>query len=532
MRCGGLGCVRLLVGWLVAGSVAAAGQAGHRRVDSELSSLHEDGSLVVWVVLPVASARAGVTGPLAFQQYNEQSVGTFGQAASTAGKNAGDTGTAPSKMGRNASDSGQSASSVGQTAGSFGESVSTIAAAASAANGSVGNPNLVHGDVVAHDASWDQFENRVKDAFPELRVVFVDVGADDLHHKLIEANTSPESPDVVVGMPLRWGLTSPEPGLAASYVVVSRVSPVLDQLDRDDAPVESFVEGAVLLRSHHPQTGRAFYVWLREHGQCVVCGEVKGTAAPVAVAVRFLRRALTGQPIMDDADIDAAFGAGLARTLNPAPSRIPRPSVRRRSGDPMLPLPMPVVPEVLSEANDPRLRLEVMSAQANDYFAVVGVRAIADLGLEFTVRHALLVLRKDEDGDWKVLQITPDLPVEQLGTAFGMLQRYAHEADDVADVKGISEASPRDGDNRSPQPFLWWDNLGGATLQVVEWQDGGGGASNLYFVPDVDFRLKTQAKARFAKYQVPSAYRWRVWSLGDGGVVVLSPWRRLNILPN
>ena len=35
---------------------------------------------------------------------------------------------------------------------------------------------------------------------------------------------------------------------------------------------------------------------------------------------------------------------------------------------------------------------------------------------------------------------------------------------------GISQAAPRDGDTRSAPAELWWDNLGGASMQVVEWQ--------------------------------------------------------------
>jgi hypothetical protein len=92
---------------------------------------------------------------------------------------------------------------------------------------------------------------------------------------------------------------------------------------------------------------------------------------------------------------------------------------------------------------------------------------------------------------------------------------------------GIAQASPIDGDNRSPQPELWWDNLGGASMQVVEWTLGAS-PSNLFFVHDADSRLHTRAIARFAT--TAGKYRWRVWSIGTDGTIVLSPWRTLNIV--
>jgi hypothetical protein len=97
-------------------------------------------------------------------------------------------------------------------------------------------------------------------------------------------------------------------------------------------------------------------------------------------------------------------------------------------------------------------------------------------------------------------------------------------------VLGISQAAPVDGETRTAQPELWWDNLGGATLQIVEWQQGAPNnwsVSNLYFVPDNRERLRTRVAARFA---LGGQYRWRVWSVGPGGIVVLSPWRTMTIV--
>jgi hypothetical protein len=96
---------------------------------------------------------------------------------------------------------------------------------------------------------------------------------------------------------------------------------------------------------------------------------------------------------------------------------------------------------------------------------------------------------------------------------------------------GISQAAPLDGDTRMVPADLWWDNLGGASLQVVEWQTRryqNTWLSHLFYVPDTNPRLRTQVTARFAS--APGQYRWRVWSVGVDGALVLSPWRGLTIL--
>lgn len=80
-------------------------------------------------------------------------------------------------------------------------------------------------------------------------------------------------------------------------------------------------------------------------------------------------------------------------------------------------------------------------------------------------------------------------------------------------------------------PELWWDNGGGAGLQVVEWQRSRGGwlDAHLYLAPDHNPKLQTRVTAQFANSQ--GRYRWRVWSVGAEGEMKISPWRTLNILP-
>ena len=143
-----------------------------------------------------------------------------------------------------------------------------------------------------------------------------------------------------------------------------------------------------------------------------------------------------------------------------------------------------------------------------------------------------MVLRPDEALHWRVLQMSFDLARAQQLNAMGILARAGAESERVFRNEatlplGILQASPTDGEGRSPQPDLWWDNLGGATLQVVEWQMSGAGSTYLYFVPDSANRLQTRVSARFAA--AAGAYRWRVWSVGADGTIVISPWRTLRI---
>jgi hypothetical protein len=131
-----------------------------------------------------------------------------------------------------------------------------------------------------------------------------------------------------------------------------------------------------------------------------------------------------------------------------------------------------------------------------------------------------------------VLQITPDLSSPLLHQAAGTLGEFCKPGSQLAVVAGIAQAAPPDGDTRPPSPELWWDNKGGAQLQVVEWQQGDGednwSGTRLFFAPDRDPHLRTRLSAEFATEQ--GLYRWRVWSVGNGGALVLSPWRTLNIV--
>ena len=189
------------------------------------------------------------------------------------------------------------------------------------------------------------------------------------------------------------------------------------------------------------------------------------------------------------------------------------------------------------------VRTEPMAVGIHGGLAVAAVRAVGSGEHAFGVAHALVVLRMSSEGKWKVLEVLPSMSPQAQDRAFRTLTSFAGGGAALGNEgsaalvnegprpQGVTQASPKDGETRPPQPMLWWDNLGGASLQVVEWQQEFGNAwsaPNLYFVPDNNSRLRTQVVARFAS--AAGAYRWRVWSVGKGGNIVIGAWRTMNIL--
>jgi hypothetical protein len=180
-----------------------------------------------------------------------------------------------------------------------------------------------------------------------------------------------------------------------------------------------------------------------------------------------------------------------------------------------------------------KVDIDMSFVSANDQFAVVGLHAVLESRAAFGVAHAVVVLRIDEVGQWRVLQLTPNLAIEQQQVAADSLSAFSVRVrqEEVARVKSASLAAPLDGDNRPRVPELWWDNTGAGTLEVVEWQRRAGDSwtgSNLFFVPEDTGHLRTRTTGRFA--DAPGLYRWRVWSLGRGGTSAISGWRSVNIL--
>ena len=179
------------------------------------------------------------------------------------------------------------------------------------------------------------------------------------------------------------------------------------------------------------------------------------------------------------------------------------------------------------------LQVDATDGHVRGGFAVIALRAVASGDRVFGVAYGLVVLQKNQAGRWTVSQLSPDLTPAMRDNAFELLSsstKGREESNPLGNEgskpRGISQAAPVDGDTRSPQPELWWDNLGGASLQVVEWSSAGLG-TNLFFVKDNNPRLRNRVIARFA---TGGTYRWRVWSVGVDGAVVMSPWRTLNVV--
>jgi hypothetical protein len=383
-----------------------------------------------------------------------------------------------------------------------------LPAAAEAANKI--NPN---GFRPKRTREWEQFVSRVERELPGVEFRFVDVFAGTLHTSMNAAAGTPNAPDVLVGQPLPngWRTLVSQKGAELVWRPAR-----LTMQEHEVGFSGSRPEAAALSQAHNPEVAREFVAWvygLDWHALGSAGAVPKAPGNELAnVAVRVFNAVLMGG-MPGDTDREMApysvevFGA-IEMGNFPA-----------------------------GWAENLRFQTEVSSVTTRNGFAVVTLASTLDGPSAFGEAHALEVLRRDDDGHWKVLQITPNLERNQQETARRLLAEAGAKETAVGltegtTVLGISQASPPDGESRSGAPELWWDNKGGATLQVVEWQqEFGAGAwsiSNLYFVPDANGRLRTVTTARFAASR--GKYRWRVWSMGLNGALVLSPWRTFNVL--
>jgi hypothetical protein len=470
------------------------------------------GSLVVWVVAPATAqdrariaARKQAMGRTLPTTVQQSSAGDFGQLSSNVGQTAGSYGTPSGNVGTNASDTGRAASDHGQTAGSFGRSAGSFGQAASTYGGGLSSTNgsarLVETASVVRAAMQPG-----NNPFGDLQVHMVDVSAEELRDDLLGAQGTDAFPDVVVGAVPGWWDES-------SWGIAMLGSLQFRDVTNEMSERAASRIGRAVITAHalHPQQARAFVLWLRDRDLCRMCGEEakKEWEAPAGVAVRAVSRVLQGSPLGSDADEAAApFSAAFAAQVALAPM-----------SDGAL--------------DGLQFQFDVMGAGANERLAVVLVRAVMSSNGAFGAVHAVVVLRKNVRGQWKVLQISPGVPPGRLDGAGGALLAYTKDVppEKVAHVVGISQAAPVDGDARPLQPDLWWDNGGGADMQVVEWQRKFAVWSDtrLMLVPDSDFRVQTRVTARFA--DASGEYRWRVWSVGTGGAMTISPWKTLKIIP-
>ncbi len=239
---------------------------------------------------------------------------------------------------------------------------------------------------------------------------------------------------------------------------------------------------------------------------CVQAGLADGDAAAAHVARIAIKRLLNGVSLGEVADPRMATNSsrGERRTLAAMGS---------------------------AEA-DADVRVQVEHASTNGSLAAVALRVVVSSHGVFGVEHPLVVLRLSKEKQWRVLQLTLNLPpYEQAEERRAlMLSDPPSAAEARGGVKGITPAAPLDGQTVSQMPHLVWDNHGGAGLQVVEWQRGEGDGwsdARLYLVPDDNATLRTQAMARFVSTN--GRYRWRVWSVGAHGATTISAWRTFRL---
>jgi len=505
--------------------------------DSQTAAL-EHGSLVVWVVRPGTRAeklritaeknRAQVLAtPILPTTVQQQTAGSFGQPSSNVGQTAGSTGQTAGSFGTNASDAGQTSSSYGTTAGSFGTAASDHGQTASSVGqtaGSFGQTSSTHGhsldgtslappsplpspppvSAAASSHARDELAGSMH-TFPQLGLRTVDVIAEELQDKLA-AQGSADYPDVLLIDPAVGTYNGP-------WLTMLGWPSFFDTDDPSHSPQWRDLRPVILTHAPHLAQAQAFVVWLRDAGLCLWCGKAleKNVSAPASVAASALQTVLQGDSLGAAADAEAVhFSPRLAQSLA-------------------------LMAGVSNVPGDLKFRTDVMSGWANDRLAVFTVRGIASSPSAFGVVHALVTLRKDDGGRWKVLHISPNMPSASLHSGLGNLERVASLSTNPKNplhIVGISQAAPPDGDNRPSRPDLWWDNAGDAKLLVVEWQFNDGrewADSRLMMVPDSENRTKTRVSAQFAA--IRGEYRWRVWSVGAGGAMALSPWKRLNIMP-
>jgi hypothetical protein len=496
------------IGLLAAGSLAqirgqTAAPAAAAKPDWSPQSRH--GWITIWRVVSVGPPRAVSIASLS-PELRSQTSGSFGQTAGSFGQSAGNTGQTSGSFGQSAGNTGKAAGSVGQTAGSFGVSTAALASAAAASNGT----NAI---APKDDSSLTRLNRDLEDGHGGLTFLDVaveEVGIDELQTQLDAVAGTADAPDVLVGTPLPETWSDQNSGLVRRYglVTLGAVNPIPQTEAGEYAPRRP--EASILVRAPHPRSAREFIKWLSDRSSYTNRPlPPLSTDTPSLLARAALRSVLFG------GDIGAAADRQMA-DFNP---RIAQQTAMAVYGEGLL--------------DGLKVDMTWSPVSANDRFAVVELHAVMESKAAFGVAHAVAVLRLDEAGQWKILQLTPNLAVEQQQVAaehlFGFATRVRRE--EVAQVKSASLAAPLDGDNRPPVPEFWWDNMGNGTLEVVEWQKRAGNGwtgSNLYFVPEDAGHLRTRTTGRFA--DAAGLYRWRVWSLGRGGTSAISGWRSVNIL--
>lgn len=448
----------------------------------------------------VPSDSSTISAPPSGTGYHEQTTGSFGQRSGGFGTTAGNYGEAAGDYGHTAGSFGVDEGRMGQTAGSFGNSLSTIAQAGQATSSAQGklSPEA--------RAQLRDLEQELGSAFPELHVQYASVDPGALQADLAEARGTKLCPDVLIApRPGRWWLRIEREFAVAALQPASFYA---DGVTQETLPGTRM---AILAHAPHRAAAQALAIWMSEAGSgcdgCALQNASRDAESAGLAAARAITRLLQGESLGDEAD----------PAMAPLPPRIGSLMLASTAGT--LPADTPV-------------RIDLMRASARGELAAVALRVIASSSNVFALSHSLIVLRRDGNGRWRVLHVGLNLPPrEQQDELDALMNSVSVATERHGFPRGIGQASPPDGDTRQPQPELWWDNGGGATLQVVEWQTSGTGSWSdpcLYLAPDTGARLRTQVTARFAS--VPATYRWRVWSVGYRGEMTISPWRTFKVV--
>ncbi len=435
--------------------------------------------------------------------YKSEEASNVGQNASTYGTNAGSAGKEGSAVGQNAGGYGQTAGSYGTEASNVGQESSNFGAGKSA-GGQAGSASAAQQSLSSPAA--EQVRETLRQAFPDLQMKFIAVDPEQLKARLMAARGTADYPDALIGtLPAAWwGGMDNEFGLAMLRPAVFYPNGVMDNPEGSE-------EVAILAHAPHMEAAREFALWMSEPAGCPGCVQagLTGTdGAAAAVAKSAVERLVSGKPLGVEADpeIAAESSQGVRLMLATMGSKV---------------------------AGNEGAHVQVERASVNGGLAAVALRVVVSTSGVYGVAHPLVVLREAKGGQWKVLQVSLNLPqYEQADERQALMVSDPPTADEErAGVKGVSLAAPMDGQAVSQMPQLVWDNHGGAGLQVVEWQRGeanGWSEARLYLVKDQNATLRTQVMAQFA--DANGRYRWRVWSVGAQGVVKISPWRTFRLV--
>jgi hypothetical protein len=426
--------------------------------------------------------------------YKEEAESNLGQPSGSYGQSEGNYGESVGKLGQSESSLGTNAGNYGQSVGKFGNTMDTIAEA--------GTNMAKRGQGLQSNPLEDKVRGMLAEAFPDLSLRFVVIPAEDLAEDLRVAHGTERYPDVLMGVVPKGGVFG-----RASLAMLQQVGTADDGVTDEAIEAPEFV---VMEGAPHLKTARAFADWVSEDGEncrgCIADDLTKEENAAAHVSVVAVQRMLRGEGLGDVADVDMApFPRSLGRTV--------------------------LVTEDDRPANMSGAEVEVVKASVNGKLAAVTLRVVPSSRGVLGVAHSLVILRLDKNDAWRVLHIALNMPaVEAENERSALMEQCTERICGTKSVTAVAIAYPADGAQVQTMPQLWWDNGGGSGMEVVEWEVGRQGEwtdARLYLMPDRGAKLRTEVVASFADHA--ERYRWRVWSIGEGGVVKMTAWHTFRV---